>query len=307
MCTPGADPVLQQLEGETGVLAQTLRQDVLNAIKATIQALNDSLNPIALQLQQGKIISGGGAQLAGEISDMTGVTLAANVVQTAEGVKFVGQAGVALVNFFKNLKNQPAVLKGLSNILKGQPPLRDPQYSGPPIDPANSPSWLPKKSYGLKPARAISGEANAAFGEYSLQKGWRLLDGPGSHRWNAGGPDIVAFRFNQSGGIDLEIVDNKSFAGTDVSSVSSLTDNLEQNLRSLVNLTNDPQLGDVNGIAQVRATLQQALQNLANGQPMPSNMKLLVTNFGGNAAGLSPGVNASLPPGWTIGFRNIMP
>ncbi|HTS46616.1 MAG TPA: hypothetical protein VMH05_01665 [Bryobacteraceae bacterium] len=113
MCTPGADPALQQLEGETGVLAQTLRQDVLNAIKATLQAINDSLNPIALQLQQAKIISGGGAQLAGEISDMTGVTLAANVVQTAEGIRFVGQAGVALVKMFQNMKNVPGATRAV--------------------------------------------------------------------------------------------------------------------------------------------------------------------------------------------------
>jgi hypothetical protein len=193
------------------------------------------------------------------------------------------------------------------SILQGQPPLVDPNYSGPPVNPNDAPSWMPSRSYGTVPSRAISGEANAAYNQYPIQKGWRLFDGPGAHRWNAGGPDIVAFRFNESGGIDVEIVDNKSFADANVSSVSALDKNLEQNLKGLIQQTYEPQYADMPGLSEVRSTFQQALNNLQTGAAMPPNLKLVVTNWGGNASQFGSGVGSSLPPGWNIDFRNIMP
>jgi hypothetical protein len=139
--------------------------------------------------------------------------------------------------------------------------------------------------------RGIFGEQGMAFSGYSMQQGWGFLEGPSGtagHAWNAPGFDGVAFRTD--GAFELHILDNKAYKASGnvgTSSASALTRNLTQNLDALILRAADPSLNDVPRIVEVRAALQNARAALAAGRSLPPEVKLVITNYGGNKTGVT--------------------
>ncbi len=151
--------------------------------------------------------------------------------------------------------------------------------------------------------RAIHGEQGMGF-HYSQEKGWAFLDGPsgtgaGGHPWNAGGPDGFAYR--TEGDFELHVLDNKSYASdAPVGKASALTDTLADNVRDKLRQANDPSMNDVPRINEVRKSLADTETALRNGTPLPPEVHLVVTNEGGRASGVSPGL-----AGQGVEFRDI--
>lgn len=102
---------------------------------------------------------------------------------------------------------------------------------------------------------------------------------------------VVAFR--TTGALEIEIIDNKAFSSQgNVSSASALMRNLQTNLRDLGALIADPVYDVVPRIAQVRASIANARTAPQNDTPLPAEVRLVVTNFGGQ----STGITAALQP-----------
>ncbi len=141
----------------------------------------------------------------------------------------------------------------------------------------------------LSQARCSIGEQGVAFAGYPHREGWAFIDGPsgaGGHAWNAPGFDGVAFRTR--GPLEIEIIDNKAFASQgNVSSSSALTRNLQTNLRDLGAQIADPVYDAVPRIADVRNSVATARTALQNGTPLPAEVRLVVTNFGGRSSGVT--------------------
>ncbi|MFO1058173.1 MAG: hypothetical protein U1E53_14540 [Dongiaceae bacterium] len=156
---------------------------------------------------------------------------------------------------------------------------------------------------GFREARGLLGEAGMGFAGYPQQEGWAFLTGPsggGGHRWNEPGFDGVAFRV--SGPFELHIIDNKSLARPgNVASASAITSNVLQNLDELITTAAQPQFDQAPRIGQVRATLAQARAALAGGTPMPAEVRLVVTNFGGRSTGITAALQAR-----GVTFRDLM-
>ena len=142
----------------------------------------------------------------------------------------------------------------------------------------------------LNQVRCSIGEQGVAFDGYPHSRGWAFIDGPsgaGGHAWNRPGFDGVAFRFD--GPFEMEIIDNKAFASTaDISSASAITRNLQTNLTDLSVQIADPVYDSVPRIADVRSSVANARTALQNGTPLPPEIRLVVTNFGGRSQGISP-------------------
>jgi hypothetical protein len=152
-------------------------------------------------------------------------------------------------------------------------------------------------------ARATAGEIGMAFAGYRVEEGWAFLTGPGGsagHRWNEPGFDGVAFRVR--GSFEIHILDNKSLARAgSVSSASALTTNLLSNLDDLIRRSSEARFNDVPRINQIRSTLQVARTAVAGGQAIPTNVRLIVTNFGGQSTGITTRLTAQ-----GITFRDLM-
>jgi hypothetical protein len=137
-------------------------------------------------------------------------------------------------------------------------------------------------------ARGTGGEQGMGFA-YSQQQGWAFLEGPSGtsgHASNAAGFDGVAFRTD--GPPEIHILDNKSLASQgNVSSATAITDNLGQNLDALAQRAADPRMNDVPRIQELRDSIAQARDAVANGQPLPPNVHLVVTNSGGASTGVT--------------------
>jgi hypothetical protein len=142
---------------------------------------------------------------------------------------------------------------------------------------------------GFREARGLLGEAGMAFAGYRAEEGWAFLTGPGGsagHRWNEPGFDGVAFRV--SGPFEIHILDNKSLASVGrVSSASALTTNLLQNLDDMIAVANDPALDQMYRMDLVRTQLRAARTAIASGASLPSDVRLVVTNFGGRSTGIT--------------------
>lgn len=165
------------------------------------------------------------------------------------------------------------------------------------------PPVITRGSSGLSEARGTSGELGMGFVGYPVKEGWAFLDGPGGaagHRWNEEGFDGVAFRV--SGPFEIHSLDNKSLAsGGPVRSATALTKNLASNLDNLVTFASQAKFNDVPRIDQVRKSLQATRAAILAGKPIPSNVKLIVTNFGGRSTGISAGLAAQ-----GVTFRDLM-
>ena len=146
----------------------------------------------------------------------------------------------------------------------------------------------------LNQARCTIGEQGIAFSGYPHNRGWAFLEGPsgaGGHAWNQPGFDGVAFRV--SGPFEIEIIDNKAFASTrNVSSASAITRNLETNLGDLSAQIANPVYDVVPRIAEARSSIAAARTALQNGTPLPPEIRLIVTNFGGRSSGITAALEA---------------
>jgi hypothetical protein len=138
-------------------------------------------------------------------------------------------------------------------------------------------------------AKAVAGESGMAFNSYNQERGWGLLDGPsgaGGHRWNGPGPDAIPFRVE--GDFELHIADNKALQREgNVSSASALTKTLGDNLDGLISHTNGSQFDSVPRIAEVRQALTDTRTALTNGEKLPDNVQLVVTNHSGQSTGVT--------------------
>jgi hypothetical protein len=152
-------------------------------------------------------------------------------------------------------------------------------------------------------ARAIAGEAGMAFAGYRAEDGWAFLTGPSGsmgHTWNAPGFDGVAFRV--MGPFEMHILDNKSYARPgSIADASALTRNLLKNLDDLVNLAQQARFNNVPRIGEARSALQATRSAVASGRAIPSNVRLVVTNFGGRSTGITSGLAAQ-----GVTFRDLM-
>ncbi|MGW5472333.1 eCIS core domain-containing protein [Streptomyces chartreusis] len=149
------------------------------------------------------------------------------------------------------------------------------------------------QSVGTREARATAGELTMGFA-YRAEEGWGFLSGPGGsagHRWNEPGFDGVAFR--TQGPFEIHILDNKSWARTgNVGSSSALTDNLLKNLDDLIGTVADSKFDDIPRIAQVRTSLSKARSAVAGHGPLPKDIHLVVTSFGGRSTGVTAALAA---------------
>jgi hypothetical protein len=146
----------------------------------------------------------------------------------------------------------------------------------------------------LRQARCTIGEQGVAFSGYPQSEGWGFIEGPsggGGHAWNAPGFDGVAFRV--AGPFEVEVIDNKAFASEgNVSSSSALTRNLQTNLGDLAAQIADPVYNDVPRIADLRSAISRAQAAVQNGSPLPPEVRLVVTNFGGRSGGITATLQA---------------
>lgn len=136
----------------------------------------------------------------------------------------------------------------------------------------------------------VYGEQGAAFSQYSWENGWALLEGPSGsagHAWNEPGFDGVAFRVLESDPLEIHIIDNKALSARTVSSATALDVNLLENLSRLESHVRGAHFDDVPRIAQVRVALSRALGHLRAGRPLPENVRLNITTFGGRSVRLS--------------------
>ncbi|BCJ74515.1 hypothetical protein CS0771_40590 [Catellatospora sp. IY07-71] len=140
--------------------------------------------------------------------------------------------------------------------------------------------------------RGVLGEQSMAFAYGS--KGWNLLDGPSGqagHRWNAPGIDAIAFKA-EGGKLEVHLVDNKNLRSErPVTSSTALTDNLATNLGKVSQEIAGSRYDDVPHIAELRQTIADAQAAAAARQPMPPNVTLVITTYGG---GRSDGVAGKL-------------
>jgi hypothetical protein len=141
-------------------------------------------------------------------------------------------------------------------------------------------------------AAATRGEATMGFA-YGA-KGYAFLDGPsgaGGHPWNAAGFDGVAFRTGPDGGLDVRIVDNKAFSRAgNVTDASAVTTNLAKNLDQLSHDLATSHYDQVPRIAELRRTIDTARDAAAARQPLPPNVHIDITTFGGRSTGVSEGL-----------------
>ena len=151
-------------------------------------------------------------------------------------------------------------------------------------------------------ARGYAGEQGMGFAGYPAPT-WALIEGPSGaagHGVTTRGFDAVAVRVE--GNFEIHLVDNKSLARAgNVSSATALTRNLASNLDALITRVNGAAYNDFPQIAQVRTALTQARTALNTpGAQLPSNVRVIVTNFGGQSTGVTADLAAR-----GVQFRNL--
>jgi hypothetical protein len=173
----------------------------------------------------------------------------------------------------------------LGPIWKGGGPLVPPPPGKTEIFDEKTGTWQ-KPPRGNYEAVATYGEQGMAFVGYRMSEGWLIIDGPsgaGGHPYNSPGFDGVAFRV-VNGVFELRIVDNKALSNPVVRSASALTTNLSKNLADLENHVLSSRFADMPDIQKVRKAITAARTSVAQGLPLPADVTLEVTNFGGVAA-----------------------
>jgi hypothetical protein len=139
-------------------------------------------------------------------------------------------------------------------------------------------------------ARTTAGEQTMAFAHGA--DGWNFIEGPSGtagHRWNGPGPDGVAFRIAQDGGIEIRVIDNKAWASAEknIGSASGLTGN---QLGNLSDRLADPALDGVPRIGEIRESIGAAAEAAATGRRLPDNVNLTVTTYWGNSPDITKGL-----------------
>jgi Domain of unknown function (DUF4157) len=143
----------------------------------------------------------------------------------------------------------------------------------------------------MTPAHAggAMGERDAAFA--LGQRGFMIVIGPagaGGHQLTTPGLDIVAYNPQSD---ETWVVDNKASGGTStVESASAITKNLAQNLRTAI-----AQIRTLPAFphqARVVQHLEDALDAVTQGNPMPRNVPLKITGAGGYHSGISAKLRA---------------
>ncbi len=138
--------------------------------------------------------------------------------------------------------------------------------------------------------RGTFGEQGAGF--FLGPQGYFLVEGPSGtqgHAANAAGFDGVAYSVARD---DLIIYDNKAFAssrnvgkGTAIDPAVNLSKNLDALIVRVQNMTDLPsRYRIVDLLRQVRSSVTNT------GASPPPNVRIAITNFGGNSAGITKGL-----------------
>lgn len=135
--------------------------------------------------------------------------------------------------------------------------------------------------------KGYAGEQTVGF-FYDSRNGWKVVDGPsghGGHPVNAGGFDLVAYNPRTD---ELHIVDNKALKRPgNISRVSAMTINIQQNLDSTIRLVDSFSESDFPEKVAIRARLVTLKENLMHGRPLSANTRLIVTNVYGESVGVT--------------------
>jgi hypothetical protein len=123
------------------------------------------------------------------------------------------------------------------------------------------------------------GEQGMGFG-YRQEEGWIFIEGPsgaGGHGITQPGFDGVAYHIDAD---ELHILDNKALKSDTARSASALTTNVLQNLDDTIAAVRGMQ--DLPRRIKILGHLTKARAAIAAGNPLPKNVKLIITGEGGN-------------------------
>ncbi|MFG1817792.1 DUF4157 domain-containing protein [Kribbella sp. NPDC049174] len=137
-------------------------------------------------------------------------------------------------------------------------------------------------------ARGYAGEQGMGFIHYRREDGWIFFEGPSGARGHGvtqPGFDGVAYNVRTG---ETHLVDNKSLAATgNVRSATAIdpSRNLGKNLDALIQRVEAAK--DVPGRIGLLGRLRALKASLAGGQPLPDDVKLVVTSVGGRTTDVS--------------------
>jgi hypothetical protein len=137
-------------------------------------------------------------------------------------------------------------------------------------------------------ARGYVGEQGMGFEHYRAEEGWIFFEGPSGYKGHGvteRGFDAVAYNTRTD---VLELPDNKSLKSPgNVRSATAIdpSKNLPKNLDRLIKRVEAAK--DVPGRVRILGLLRQTKAALAAGEPLPKNVKLVVTSVGGQTTDVS--------------------
>jgi hypothetical protein len=148
---------------------------------------------------------------------------------------------------------------------------------------------LARQSMDPRHARGHAGEQGMGFEHYPQEDGWILIEGPSGaagHGVTTKGFDAAAYNAERD---ELHLTDNKSLkAAGNVKSATALTRNLRKNLDGLIARVEAAR--DIPRRVRILDLLRQARAALTAKQPLPNNVKLVVTGVGGQSTGVTKGL-----------------
>jgi chemotaxis protein histidine kinase CheA len=129
------------------------------------------------------------------------------------------------------------------------------------------------------------GEYGLAFIFYNTKNGWILIHGPGGpkgHKVTARGFDIVAFNIYSG---ELHLTDNKAWVRKNITSATAISLHLLINLNKTIFKVNKMRLPFIHQI-KILSLLEKTKDAIISGNKIPSKVKLVVTNAGGQSTGI---------------------
>jgi hypothetical protein len=120
---------------------------------------------------------------------------------------------------------------------------------------------------------------------YRQEKGWIFVEGPsgaGGHGITQPGFDGIAYHIDAD---ELHILDNKALKASTARSATALTTNVLQNLDDAIAAVREMQ--DLPRRIKILGHLMKARAALAAGNPLPKNVKLVITGEAGNVRRVS--------------------
>ena len=151
-----------------------------------------------------------------------------------------------------------------------------------------APAKVARQPMDPRHARGFGGEHGMGFIHYQQEDGWIFFEGPSGssgHGVTESGYDGVAYNVRTG---EIHLVDNKSLARQgNVGSATAIdpSRNLGKNLDALIERVESAK--DVPGRVRLLGRLRALKTSLAAGQPLPKDVKLVVTGVGGQSTGVT--------------------